>query len=199
MIRVSDTGERHSRGDPRQDLRPVLHRQGDRQGDRPRTEHGLRLHQADRRPPHDRQRGRARHRRSRCNCRRPRRWRKSASTRAGIGLDRRHRVDPDRRGRRAGARYRSAPRCAASAIAPSRRERRQALAFVDRGVPIDLLFTDVIMPGLNGRNSPTRCSGPGLKVLHTSGYTENAIIHHGRLGTACCCSPSRIASGILPT
>jgi PAS domain S-box-containing protein len=48
----------------------------------------------------------------------------------------------------------------------------------------DLLFTDVIMPGaMNGRQladamAETR---PGLKVLFTSGYTENAIIHHGRL------------------
>jgi PAS domain S-box-containing protein len=60
----------------------------------------------------------------------------------------------------------------------------EALAIVDSGAAFDLLFTDVIMPGrLNGRQLATevmqRC--PSLKVLFTSGYTENAIIHHGRL------------------
>jgi FixJ family two-component response regulator len=44
----------------------------------------------------------------------------------------------------------------------------------------------VIMPGgLNGRQLADELQKikPGLKVLFTSGYTENAIIHHGRLDT----------------
>jgi len=59
----------------------------------------------------------------------------------------------------------------------------EALAIVKTGQPFDLLFTDVIMPGLNGRQLADEVSKikPGLKVLFTSGYTENAIIHHGRL------------------
>jgi CheY-like chemotaxis protein len=59
----------------------------------------------------------------------------------------------------------------------------EALAIVRTGHRFDLLFTDVIMPGMNGRQLADEMSKvmPGLKVLFTSGYTENAIIHHGRL------------------
>jgi hypothetical protein len=51
------------------------------------------------------------------------------------------------------------------------------------GRSFDLLFTDVIMPGINGRQLADEMLKvrPGLRVLFTSGYTENAIIHHGRL------------------
>jgi CheY-like chemotaxis protein len=60
----------------------------------------------------------------------------------------------------------------------------EALAVVDAGAPFELLFTDVIMPGgMNGRQLAEEIAkrGSPLKVLFTSGYTENAIIHHGRL------------------
>jgi CheY-like chemotaxis protein len=59
-----------------------------------------------------------------------------------------------------------------------------ALALVDAGEQFDLLFTDVIMPGgMNGRQlaDEVKKRRPMVKVLFTSGYTENAIIHHGRL------------------
>jgi len=62
----------------------------------------------------------------------------------------------------------------------------EALAIVKAGQAFDLLFTDVIMPGgSNGRQLADQLQGikPGLRVLFTSGYTENAIIHHGRLDT----------------
>jgi PAS domain S-box-containing protein len=60
----------------------------------------------------------------------------------------------------------------------------EALDIVEAGKSFDLLFTDVIMPGgMNGRQLADEVARrrPGLKVLFTSGYTENAIIHHGRL------------------
>lgn len=62
--------------------------------------------------------------------------------------------------------------------------------------PFDLLFTDVVMPGnMNGRqlSDAAKRVQPSLKVLFTSGYTENAIVHHGRLdpGVALLSKPYR--------
>ena len=60
----------------------------------------------------------------------------------------------------------------------------QALGVIDQGAAIDLMFTDVIMPGpMNGRQLVDEAlkRRPSLKTLFTSGYTENAIVHHGRL------------------
>ncbi|RTE92031.1 ATP-binding protein [Bradyrhizobium sp. LVM 105] len=59
-----------------------------------------------------------------------------------------------------------------------------ALALVDQGAKFDLLFTDIIMPGgMNGRElaDAVRLRRPGLRVLFTSGYTDNAIVHEGHL------------------
>ena len=60
----------------------------------------------------------------------------------------------------------------------------EALALIDQGVAFDLLFTDVIMPGpMNGTQLAAEAARrrPALKVLFTSGYTENALMHHQRL------------------
>jgi len=59
-----------------------------------------------------------------------------------------------------------------------------ALAIITSGAPIDLLFTDVVMPGpIKTRDFVRQAQArlPQLAVLYTSGYTENAIIHDGRL------------------
>ena len=59
-----------------------------------------------------------------------------------------------------------------------------ALEILSREQAIDLLFTDVVIPGgMNGRQLADEAvrRNAGLKVLFTTGYTRNAIVHHGRL------------------
>ncbi len=59
-----------------------------------------------------------------------------------------------------------------------------ALAVIDSGIHVDLLFTDVVMPGALRSPELARLAKerlPHLAVLFTSGYTENAIVHGGRL------------------
>jgi CheY-like chemotaxis protein len=61
----------------------------------------------------------------------------------------------------------------------------EALALAqDRGeTEIDLLLTDVIMPQIGGRELAARLAMliPTVKILYMSGYTDDAIVHHGRL------------------
>ena len=59
-----------------------------------------------------------------------------------------------------------------------------ALRLLQTKTPVDLLFTDVVLPGgLTGAQvaAQARELRPGLKVLFTTGYARNAIFHHGRL------------------
>jgi CheY-like chemotaxis protein len=48
---------------------------------------------------------------------------------------------------------------------------------------IDLMLTDVVMPGINGRELGRRAAQmrPGVRVLYMTGYSRNAIVHQGRL------------------
>jgi signal transduction histidine kinase/CheY-like chemotaxis protein len=53
-----------------------------------------------------------------------------------------------------------------------------------RGQPsVSLLFTDIVMPEMNGRRlaDEARELQPGLHVLYTTGYTRNAVVHNGML------------------
>ena len=58
-----------------------------------------------------------------------------------------------------------------------------ALARLEALERIDLLFTDVVMPGMNGRELADRLreARPGTPVLFTTGYTRNAVVHNGML------------------
>ncbi len=60
----------------------------------------------------------------------------------------------------------------------------QALTILSSGAPVDLLFTDVVMPGPVGVRELARRAQelrPNIVVLFTSGYTQNAIVHNGKL------------------
>jgi len=58
-----------------------------------------------------------------------------------------------------------------------------ALRILKNGTRVDLLFTDVVMPGASGRELATEALvlRKDLAVLFTTGYSRNAIVHHGRL------------------
>jgi signal transduction histidine kinase len=62
-------------------------------------------------------------------------------------------------------------------------EAEAALAILRTAQRVDLLFTDVVLPGRSGRvlADEAMTVRPGLKVLFTTGYSRNAIVHHGRL------------------
>ena len=64
------------------------------------------------------------------------------------------------------------------------RDADSALNVIESGIHLDLLFTDVVMPGsIKSAELARRAQNrlPGLRVLFTSGYTQNAIVHGGRL------------------
>ena len=64
------------------------------------------------------------------------------------------------------------------------KDAQSALNVIESGVSIDMLFTDVVMPGTLRSPELARKARerlPNIAVLFTSGYTENAIVHGGRL------------------
>jgi DNA-binding NtrC family response regulator len=60
-----------------------------------------------------------------------------------------------------------------------------ALDVIDAHPEITLLFTDIVMPDVNGRKLADEATRrrPGLRVLYTTGFTRNAVVHNGILDT----------------
>jgi signal transduction histidine kinase/DNA-binding response OmpR family regulator len=60
---------------------------------------------------------------------------------------------------------------------------QDALHKIERTASIDLLFTDIGLPGMNGRQLVEEAlkRRPQLKILYTTGYARDAVVHHGRL------------------
>ncbi len=59
----------------------------------------------------------------------------------------------------------------------------EALALLDEQPNVALLFTDVVMPEMDGRRlaEAALLKRPGLRILYTTGYTRNSVVHNGRL------------------
>lgn len=59
----------------------------------------------------------------------------------------------------------------------------EALEVLEAHQGVSLLFTDVVMPGMTGKvlSDEVRKRWPHIKVLYTTGYTQNAIVHNGVL------------------
>jgi CheY-like chemotaxis protein len=58
-----------------------------------------------------------------------------------------------------------------------------ALDYIQTHKQVDVVITDVIMPGMNGRKlaDVIKSVSPAIKVIFMTGYSRNAIVHHGRL------------------
>ena len=75
----------------------------------------------------------------------------------------------------------------------------EALKLAQKYNEIDLLLTDVVMPGMNGRilSEKLLAERPDIKVLFMSGYTENVITHNGILDTTVNYIPKPVTPVIL--
>jgi two-component system NtrC family sensor kinase len=79
------------------------------------------------------------------------------------------------------------------------RDSASALKLIDAEKDFDLLLTDVVLPGKNGRelaNEITR-RRPGIKVIFMTGYSRNAIVHHGRLDRGTELIPKPLTEAVL--
>jgi DNA-binding NtrC family response regulator len=76
---------------------------------------------------------------------------------------------------------------------------REAMRIFDENASIDVLLTDVVMPGLSGPELTKELTArrPGLKVIYMSGYTDEAIVQHGVLLPGIAFLHKPFTSGVL--
>jgi CheY-like chemotaxis protein len=74
-----------------------------------------------------------------------------------------------------------------------------ALRLLEADKKFDLLLTDVVLPGKNGRELATEVKErrPGTKVIFMTGYSRNAIVHHGRLDSGIELIPKPLTERVL--
>ena len=74
-----------------------------------------------------------------------------------------------------------------------------ALKLLDADKPFDLLLTDVVLPGQNGRELADEVERrrPGTKVIFMTGYSRNAIVHQGRLDRGTELIPKPLIEGVV--
>jgi len=74
-----------------------------------------------------------------------------------------------------------------------------AIRLLDADKPFDLLLTDVVLPGKNGRELATEVERrrPGTKIIFMTGYSRNAIVHQGRLDPGIELIPKPLIEGVL--
>jgi two-component system, NtrC family, sensor kinase len=79
------------------------------------------------------------------------------------------------------------------------RDSASALELLDAEKNFDLLLTDVVLPGKNGRELATEVERrrPGIKVIFMTGYSRNAIVHHGRLDRGTEIIPKPLTEAVL--
>jgi CheY-like chemotaxis protein len=59
---------------------------------------------------------------------------------------------------------------------------KEALSVLEKGGPVELLLTDIVMPGMNGHDLARQLTlrFPGLKTLFMSGYTDSFVLQTGQ-------------------
>jgi signal transduction histidine kinase/CheY-like chemotaxis protein len=79
------------------------------------------------------------------------------------------------------------------------RDSESALKLFDAEKNFDLLLTDVVLPGMNGREMASEMERrrPGMKIIFMTGYSRNAIVHHGRLDRGTELIPKPLTEAVL--
>ncbi len=76
---------------------------------------------------------------------------------------------------------------------------RSAIEILEMGRAVDLMLTDIVMPGMNGRELSKRAQQlrPDLPIIYMTGYSRNAIVHQGRVQEGVEVLQKPISQGIL--